>query len=55
MAIVGIYAVRWFFTYGDTIFFAEAGQRLSLRLRDAIYTHLQGCPCATSTSSGPAR
>ena len=42
MAIVGIYAVRWFFTYGDTIFFAEAGMRLSMNLRDAIYTHLHG-------------
>ncbi len=42
LAIVGIYAVRWFFTYGETILFAEAGMRLSLRLRDAIYTHLQG-------------
>jgi subfamily B ATP-binding cassette protein MsbA len=40
--IVCIYAVRWFFTYGDTILFAEAGLRLTLRLRNAIYTHLQG-------------
>ena len=42
IAIVSIYVVRWFFTYGETILFAEAGMRLSLRLRDAIYTHLQG-------------
>ena len=42
VAIVGIYIVRWFFTYGETILYAEAGMRLSLRLRNAIYTHLQG-------------
>ena len=42
LAVVGLYGARWFFTYGDTVFFAEAGQRLSLRLRDAIYAHLQG-------------
>lgn len=42
LGVVAIYSARWFFTYGDTVFFAEAGQRLSLRLRDAIYTHLQG-------------
>ena len=42
LAIVGIYAVRWFFTYGQSVFFAESGQRLGLRLRNDIYTHLQG-------------
>ena len=34
--------MRWFFAYGETVYFAEAGQRLGLRLRNAIYTHLQG-------------
>ncbi len=40
--IVGIYALRWLFTYGDMVFFSEAGQRLGLRLRNRIYEHLQG-------------
>ncbi len=42
LAVVIIYAVRWFFAYGETVYFAETGQRLGLRLRNAIYTHLQG-------------
>ncbi len=42
LAIIGVYALRWFFTYGDMVFFAEAGQRLGLRLRNRIYEHLQG-------------
>jgi subfamily B ATP-binding cassette protein MsbA len=42
LEVVAIYGVRWFFTYGDSVYFAEAGQRLSVRLRDAIYAHLQG-------------
>ncbi|BDI33053.1 ABC transporter ATP-binding protein [Capsulimonas corticalis] len=41
LAIVGVYVVRWFFVYGEMVYFAEAGQRLGLRLRSAIYTHLQ--------------
>lgn len=42
LAIVGIYALRWPLTFGQTYLFAEAGQRLGLRLRNAIYAHLQG-------------
>jgi len=42
IAVVGIYAVRWVFTYGQTVYFAEVGQRLALRIRNAIYQHLQG-------------
>ncbi len=42
LAVVGIYAVRWVFTYGQTVYFAEVGQRLALRIRNAIYQHLQG-------------
>ncbi len=41
LAIVGVYGLRWFFTYGDMVFFSEAGQRLGLRLRNRIYEHLQ--------------
>jgi len=42
VAIVAIYAVRGLFYYGQTVFFAEAGQRLGLSLRNDIYRHLQG-------------
>lgn len=42
VGIVGIYAVRWFFYYGQTVYFAEAGQRVGLSLRNDIYAHLQG-------------
>ena len=42
LAIVGVYGLRWFLTYGDMVFFSEAGQRLGLRLRNRIYEHLQG-------------
>jgi subfamily B ATP-binding cassette protein MsbA len=41
-AVIGFYGLRWFFTYGQTVFFAEAGQRLALRLRNDVYGHLQG-------------
>jgi subfamily B ATP-binding cassette protein MsbA len=42
LAIIGVYVLRWFLTYGDMVFFSEAGQRLGLRLRNRIYEHLQG-------------
>ena len=42
VAIVVIYAVRGLFYYGQTVFFAEAGQRLGLSLRNDVYRHLQG-------------
>ena len=42
LSIVVIYAVRGLFYYGQTVFFAESGQRLGLSLRNDIYRHLQG-------------
>nr|MDQ2686406.1 ABC transporter transmembrane domain-containing protein [Armatimonadota bacterium] len=42
LSVVGLYAARWFLNYGETVYFAEAGQRLGMRLRNVIYTHLQG-------------
>ena len=42
LEIVAFYAVRGVFYYGQTVFFAEAGQRLGLGLRNDIYRHLQG-------------
>ena len=42
ISLVALYAVRAAFNYADTVWFAEAGQRLGVRLRDDIYRHLQG-------------
>ena len=42
VSIVAIYALRGLFYYGQTVFFAESGQRLGLSLRNDIYRHLQG-------------
>lgn len=42
IALVLLYAVRAAFNYADTVWFAEAGQRLGVRLREDIYRHLQG-------------
>src|SRR5258708_6407172 len=42
--IVVAYSVRWIFAYGQTVLFAEAGQRCALRLRQDIYEHLQNLP-----------
>ena len=41
VAIVVIYSLRGLFYYGQTVFFAESGQRLGLRLRNDVYRHLQ--------------
>lgn len=42
LGIVGLYALRWPLVFGQSFYFAEAGQRLGLRLRNEIYSHLQG-------------
>ncbi len=42
ISLVTLYAVRAVFNYADTVWFAESGQRLGVRLRDAVYRHLQG-------------
>ena len=41
VSLVALYAVRAAFNYADTVWFAEAGQRLGVRLRGDIYRHLQ--------------
>ncbi len=41
VSLVALYAVRAAFNYADTVWFAEAGQRLGVRLRNDIYRHLQ--------------
>lgn len=44
VSLVVVYAVRWIFTYGQAVAFAEAGQRLGLGLRNEVYGHLQTLP-----------
>lgn len=46
VAIVAVYAFQWPITYGQSVFFAESGARLGLRLRNQIYEHLQGLSLA---------
>ncbi len=41
-SLVGLYAIRAAFNYAETVWFAESGQRLALRLRNDVYRHLQG-------------
>ena len=42
LGLIGSYTVRGACSYGQTVGFAEAGQRLGVRLRQEIYEHLQG-------------
>lgn len=41
IGVVALFGVKWIFSYGQMVFFAEAGQRIGLRLRNQIYAHLQ--------------
>jgi len=41
VGVVVAYTLRWGFSYGQTVGFAEAGQRLGVRIRQDIYQHLQ--------------
>ncbi len=42
LSLVALFVIRAAFTYADTVWFAESGQRLGVRLRQDIYRHLQG-------------
>lgn len=41
LLIVGAHVVKWFFLYGQTFFFSSATQKIAVRLRNDLYTHLQ--------------
>ncbi len=41
LLIVGIHLVKWVFTYGQTYFISSATQKIAVRLRDELYSHLQ--------------
>jgi len=41
LSIVGIHLVKWSFTYGQTYLVSSATQRIAVRLRNDLYSHLQ--------------
>ena len=41
LAGIGFFAFKWIVSVGQSLSFAEVGQRLSLRVRNDIYAHLQ--------------
>lgn len=40
-AIVGIHVVKWVLTYGQTCLISSATQKIAVRLRNELYSHLQ--------------
>ncbi len=44
LAVIGIFALKWFFSYGQVYYLALAGQRLTARLREELFRHLQRLP-----------
>lgn len=40
LVLVGSYAVRWIFVYGQTVLYTEASQQMTLNMRRDIYSHL---------------
>jgi ATP-binding cassette, subfamily B, bacterial MsbA len=41
LAIVGIHVAKWIVTYGQTYLISSATQRIAVRLRNELYSHLQ--------------
>jgi subfamily B ATP-binding cassette protein MsbA len=41
LSIVGIYLVKWIFAYGQTYLISSATQKIAVRLRNDLYSHLQ--------------
>jgi ABC-type multidrug transport system, ATPase and permease components len=44
LTVLGIFALKWFFSYGQVYYLALAGQRLTAKLREDIFAHLQRLP-----------
>lgn len=40
-SIVGIHAIKWVFSYGQAYFISSATNRIAVRLRNDLYSHLQ--------------
>jgi subfamily B ATP-binding cassette protein MsbA len=41
LLIIGIHMVKWVFSYGQTCFISAAMQKIAVRLRNDLYSHLQ--------------
>ncbi|MDW8106256.1 MAG: ABC transporter ATP-binding protein [Armatimonadota bacterium] len=44
LTVIGVFAIKWFFSYGQVYYLALAGQRLTAKLREDIFAHLQRLP-----------
>ncbi|OYT70427.1 MAG: hypothetical protein CFK49_11815, partial [Armatimonadetes bacterium JP3_11] len=44
LTVIGVFALKWFFSYGQVYYLALAGQRLTAKLREDIFSHLQRLP-----------
>ncbi len=44
LTVLGVFALKWFFSYGQVYYLALAGQRLTAKLREDIFAHLQRLP-----------
>ncbi len=44
LTVIGVFALKWFFSYGQVYYLALAGQRDDERLREDIFAHLQRLP-----------
>ena len=44
LTVIGVFALKWFFSYGQVYYLALAGQRMMARLREDIFAHLQRLP-----------
>jgi subfamily B ATP-binding cassette protein MsbA len=44
LTVLGVFALKWFFSYGQVYYLALAGQRLMAKLREDIFAHLQRLP-----------
>ncbi|MHB0912501.1 MAG: ABC transporter ATP-binding protein [Armatimonadota bacterium] len=41
LLIVGAHVVKWFFSFGQAYFISSATNKIAVRMRDALYSHLQ--------------
>lgn len=44
LTVIAVFALKWFFSYGQVYYLALAGQRMMARLREDIFAHLQRLP-----------
>ena len=42
--VIGLYAINWVFTYGQTYLLSSATNRIAADVRNEIYAHIQGMP-----------